>query len=349
MAIARSVRENAQRADEMIAQLSQQGQQEGEPTDGATPTLDQQADSGNDDNAAQHDQGAGEEFVQDFDGAQDQGADAPQDSGSDVEARLQQMEAELQEARKWEQRYRSLDGMIKSRDNQIESLHNLIAGMQQAQANGQQGDSGDGATQESYLTDEDTRNFGSDMVDMARRAAREEGQQMMSAMRQEIDKLRKELSGVSKTAELSVTDRFESKLDQITEGRWRDLNVDQNFIDWLKSAPARFKVFQAGVQGKDATTVGDLFNEYHRATAAQQQEQERPRQERREKLQKQVAPGKSKSVGNADARSGEKKTWTRSEIASVYANKKQYGASEFNKLEREIAAAQREGRVDYAR
>ncbi len=348
MAIARSVKENAQRADEMIAQMSQQGLQEGEPTEGATPTLDQQADSGNDDNAAQHDPGAGEEFVQDFEGAQDQGTDAPRDSGSDVEARLQQMEAELQEARKWEQRYRSLDGMIKSRDNQIESLHSLIAGMQQAQATSPQDDSG-GAAQESHLTDEDTRNFGSDMVDMARRAAREEGQQMMSAMRQEIDKLRKELSGVSKTAELGVNDRFESKLEQITGGRWRDLNVDQGFIDWLKSAPARFKVFQAGVQGKDATTVGDLFNEYHRITAAQQQEQERPRQERREKLQKQVAPGKSKSVGNTDARSGEKKTWTRSEIATVYASKKQYGASEFNKLERDIAAAQREGRVDYSR
>jgi hypothetical protein len=249
-----------------------------------------------------------------------------------------------EQAELWEQRYRSLDGMIKSRDKQIQQLHELLAGMQQTA----QQKSVSSEEDQPLLTKKDEEDFGSELVDMARRAAREEFRALKAEFMKEIEGLRKNITHVSEVTQETVQSRFEMQLDDATQKRWRTLDTDPKFIEWLRSRPARNRVFVTAVQEQDATTVADFFNEYAALADQQRQKVEEPKQSRVAQLEKQVAPGKSKSVGSPDSQAGGKKVWTRTEIAQTYANKKQYKADEFQQLERDIAAAQREGRVNYA-
>jgi hypothetical protein len=249
-----------------------------------------------------------------------------------------------EEAELWEQRYRSLDGIIKSRDRQIQQLHDLIAGMQQVS----QQKPAESTSETPILTKKDEEDFGAELVDMARRAAREEFRALKAEFNKDIDELRGTLTNVSEVTQLTVQDRFEMQLDDLTKKQWRVLDTDMKFIEWLKARPARQKTFIAGVQEQDATTVADFFNEYAALANQHREQAEEPKKTRSAELEKQIAPGKSKSVGAPDSQAGGKKTWTRTEIAQAYANKKQYKADEFQQIERDIATAQREGRVNYA-
>jgi len=272
---------------------------------------------------------------------EDQGvsvSEAPSTEGVDPTATFRE-QAEL-----WEQRYRSLDGMIKSRDRQIQQLHDLLAGMQQVSQ--QKPTEEDSAAP--ILTKKDEEDFGAELVDMARRAAREEFRNLKADIANEINELRGNLSNVAQVTQTTVQDRFESQLDDLTDKRWQSLDTDPKFIEWLKARPARQKTFIAGVQEQDATTVADFFNEYAALANQPREQAEAPKDTRKAELEKQIAPGKSKSVGSPDSQAGGKKTWTRTEIAQAYANKKQYKADEFQQMERDIAIAQREGRVNYA-
>ena len=69
-------------------------------------------------------------------------------------------------------------------------------------------------------------------------------------------------------------------------------------------------------------------------------------------LEKQVAPGKSRSTQTPSAAvTTDERIWTRSEIAQAYSDnsKGKYTPEEWAPLEREIAAAQANERVDYSK
>lgn len=248
------------------------------------------------------------------------------------------------EAQLWEQRYRSLNGMIQSRDKQIQQLHELLAGMQQTKAEKL---SEPATPNESLITKDDEDSYGADLVDMARRAGRQESLQLINDLKADLASLREHVQGVSQVTQTSVKERFENKLDEATKGKWRNIDADSGFIQWLKASNARYKVFSAGVQELDATTVAEFFNEYVKLAAPVVSEAPKPSQTRTAELERQVAPGKSKAGAAPISQAGDKKVWTRTEIAQLYQNKRRYAADEFNKLEREVAAAQREGRVDF--
>jgi hypothetical protein len=250
-----------------------------------------------------------------------------------------------EQAQLWEQRYRSLNGMIQSRDKQIQQLHELLAGMQQVSAQPQEHTASD----TSLLTKEDEDNFGSDLVGMARRAAEEAARRTEAAILQRLDALEGSIQGVRQVTQVTAQERFEAKLDKLTKGTWKQIDTDPGFIAWLEKSTARQQVFAAGVQQQDATVLAEFFNDYATLAGVQREQADKPKQDRAAQLERQVSPGKSKSVGAPDRQAGDKKQWTRSEIASTYANRKQYAADEFLRLEREIATAQREGRVDFNR
>lgn len=318
MSLAR-IKQQAEQADQMIKGLN-------EPEESA----DQQPEENQEDVTEQHTSELPES---------DQGVESEDTApvGEDVD-KLRK------EAETWEQRYRSLDGMIRARDKQIQQLHDLLAGMQQQPQQPQESSDDAGP----IITKKDEDDFGSELVDMARRAAREEFRSLKSDILKEVKELRDNLKGVNEVTQVTAQDRFEMKLDSLTDKRWRVLDTDQSFIDWLTSSTSRHKVFTTAVQGQDATTVADFFNDYAEMANQQRAQAEVPKQSRKAEIEKQVSPGKSKSVGTPSSQAGGKKVWTKTEIAQAYANKKQYKADEFQQMEREIAAAQREGRVNYA-
>lgn len=322
------IKEAAQQADDMITELARQ-KQEGAPEQ---TSANDEAEGG--DSAAGDDQGTTEEEV----GVQ-QGGGSQEGVDTAGSSEFDELKQELETER---QRYRSLQGMIRKRDEQINQLHELLSGMQQAKETTPQGEQ---AQAQALLTNEDSQNFGEDMVDMARRAARQE----MQAVQQQLDEIRQQIKGVSQTTEQFTEQSFEQQLDSLTESKWRHLDSDPLFIEWLGASRYRQAIFQQAVNQRDAPTVADTFNEYVREQTRQTEEQDAPKRERREQLRKQVAPGKSRSTSTSNQGEGEQKKWTRSEIASVYANSKQYSKEEFDRLDREIAAAQKEGRVDFSR
>ena len=252
------------------------------------------------------------------------------------------------QAHLWEQRYRSLNGMIQSRDRQIQQLHELLAAMQEQQGTATSPQK-EASTSQQYITKDDEDSYGADLVDMARRAGRQESAALVDELRREMSEMRAALQGVSQVSRVTVQERFENKLDSLTKGRWRETDANPEFIAWLQKSPARHRVFAEGVQGRDAATVAEFFNDFAQLAAVEQARIERPLQARMTRLEKQVAPGKSKAGTTQSSQAGEAKQWTRTEIAKLYANKRQYSADEFNKLERDVAAAQREGRVDFNR
>lgn len=328
------IKSDAEKADQMIAELARQSNGEenpGEPSQEAPTT---EAPAQNTDEKFGDDQGASDQGTP----AHSEPAD-PQPTSDDAE-RIRE------EAKKWEQRYKSLNGMIESRDRQIQQLHDLIAGMQQHSQQGSQPKE-EGSAPESYITDEDTKMFGSDMVDMARRAAREEGRAMLAELQKELNSFKQELQGVSKTAQKSVHETFQTKLAN-TVPNWREIDTDPEFIEWLRSTPARMQVFSQSVQQQDVQGTAYFYDEFSKLKGKQTAEAEAPKQKKRQQLETQVAPGKSKGTA-PDTQAGDKKIWTRSEIAATYSNRKGLDSGEFAKLEREIAQAQREGRVDYSK
>lgn len=245
----------------------------------------------------------------------------------------------LDESKKWEQRYRSLDGMIQARDRQIEQLHQLLASMQQAQAAPETPAKQDKAK---LVGKEDEDAFGADLVDLARRVAREESGAYVSKLESTIAELQQQLKGVAQTTAVTVQDRFENQLTAAVPN-WKAVDGDPKFIEWLQGSATRMKVFSEAARNQDVDGVAYFYSEYAGAPKT-----EKPATDPR--LAKQVAPGKSKAVAPAAKSPAEKKTWTRSEIAQFYADgKKRFSQEDYIKLERDLFAAQKEGRVDYTR
>ena len=314
------IKEEAAKADQMILELAKRAD---------SSTSDESPNGEN----AEVDQEAVQPEVDQQQTDQGVVADAATEDQNDDVSRV------LDESKKWEQRYRSLDGMIQARDRQIEQLHQLLASMQQAQAAPEAPAKQDKAK---LVGKEDEDAFGADLVDLARRVAREESGAYVAKLEGTIAELQQQLKGVAQTTAVTVQDRFENQLAAAVPN-WKAVDGDPKFIEWPQSNATRMKVFSEAARNQDVDGVAYFYKEYPGAQKTEKQAVD-PR------LAKQVAPGKSKAVAPAAANPAEKKTWTRSEIAQFYADgKKRFSQEDYVKLERDLFAAQKEGRVDYTR
>lgn len=320
------IRKDAAKADQIIEELARKGKPtdpEAQPpthedtpeeTEAAQPEVEAQPDEGVVATAATDDQ---------------------PDTGATAELR------EL--AAKWEQRYRSLDGMIQARDRQIEQLHQLLAAMQSAKVEPAKADEPK-APAKSAISKEDEEAFGADLIDLARRVARSETGELVDTLRAEIAQLKDALSGVQRTTAVSTQERFEAQLTQLSPD-WQKFDADPKFIGWLQESPSRQRVFEEAAKDMDAKGVAFFFSEFAKANGIGQP---KPKQDAR--LEKQVAPGKPRSVPTAAKDATGDKQWTRTEIAQFYSqDRRNFTPDEYNRIERDIFKAQSEGRVDYTR
>lgn len=256
------------------------------------------------------------------------------------------LEQVREESRKWEQRYRSLDGMIQARDRQIEQLTQLLSQMQQAPAKEPEPP----VQRKPKVSAEEVEQFGSDLIDVQRRVAQEEveGLQAQVAELQNLVKsMTEKLTGVESTTKATAQDTFETKLSRHFAD-WRQVDADPAFSTWLKAVDVRQRMFATAVQEQNAEDVAYFFKEY--AASLPKPSDPAPQPKPSAQLEKQIAPGRARAVPAPAQSQTDKKQWTKSEIASFYAHgRKQYPEQEYAKLERDIFAAQREGRVDFTR
>jgi hypothetical protein len=277
-----------------------------------------------------------------------QSEEIPSDDAVDNGAALAEMQKKIDAA---EQRWKVLQGMIAKKDTELDTMRELIADMNRRQPE-QEVYTQAPVAAERLITDADISEYGKEYVDFAVRAgsqgARDElsNSQLIANMEARIAHLEGSVEGVAATSANTSQNMFYNELSSLAPD-WQALNNDASFLQWLDqvdpyAGAAKKDLLQHAASNLDATRAAEFFNAYLRETQPQEPTQAKPVASRgKDKL---VAPGKTKATA---PQADEKHVWTRAEIAKLYDDKMagKITAKEFDRLERDIFAAQSEGRV----
>ena len=259
----------------------------------------------------------------------------------------------------WQQKYRSLQGMYnadvprlnaENRDlaARVSQLEGLLSTMQEP---AQQTP----AVAEKLITDDDVKEYG-DSIAVMRKAAREEVAQEIAQLRQQVGQLQGVLPQVQqvqaqqkKSGEQTFWNTIASEVPN-----WNDINNDPDFQSWLLAIDpltgiSRQTYLEDAQKNLDASRVVNFFRTWEGENGKTNTAQV-DRTAQQSQLQKQVAPGRSRN--NGVKASGQNRTYTQNDIKEFYADvrKGKYKGrdDERGRIERDIFAAQQEGRINVA-
>lgn len=250
---------------------------------------------------------------------------------------------------KWEQKYKTLKGMY---DAEVPRLH---ADLRELKA---QVDSLRKASEtkpveavkpkaaEKLVTDADVEAFGSDLIEVQRKVAREVAAEFrgeLDAMRAENDKLREQLTSTgTQVSEAS----FEQRLYRMVPD-FETVNADPKWIAWLNEvdpllrAP-RSSVAQQAFNRGDAEGVAHYVAMFKKSVAPVE-----PTADKTTELELQIQPNRSATSTPPTSQKG--KVYTNADIEKMFRKATDLGVKgrtdEAKKLEAEIDAAFMEGRV----
>ena len=259
----------------------------------------------------------------------------------------------------WQQKYRSLQGMYnadvprlnaENRDlsSRVSQLEGLLSSMQEpAQQTPVQS--------EKLITDDDVKEYG-DSIAVMRKAAREEVSQEIAQLKQQLGQLQGVLPQVQqvqaqqkKSGEQTFWSTIASEVPN-----WSDINNDPDFQSWLLAIDpltgiSRQTYLEDAQKNLDASRVVNFFRTWEGENGKTNTAQV-DRTAQQSQLQKQVAPGRSRN--NGVKTSGQNRTYTPNDIQEFYADvrKGKYKGrdDERGRIERDIFAAQQEGRINVA-
>ena len=208
----------------------------------------------------------------------------------------------------------------------------------------------------SLITPHDEQQFGTEVIDLARRVARETLAPELQSLRGENEQLRTQLQRTGKQGLFATLDERVPK--------WREINVDPSFKRWLSlpdiySGGVRQRLLDAAVAAADAPRVVAFFTGFLREAAQGQPSQPQPAPSPAEpppaarqpplSLEALAAPGRARPAPGEQPAVGDKPVYTRAQISKFYADVRRgaYAGRETEKsaIERDIFAAQTEGRV----
>lgn len=262
----------------------------------------------------------------------------------------------------WEQKYRTIDGKYKA---EVPRLHAQVRELQsqlaQVTANLETLTKRPAApaptAKTSLVTDKDVELFGSDLVDLIKRQSEDVVSGREAALVAKIESLQTEnvnlkaqVSGVTKTQEQSAQDVYLGKLTALVPD-WETINADEGFLTWLgevdsMSGLTRQAYIDNAFNAHDAARTAVIFNAWKAVAAPAVPTPAVPQP--RPDVQRQVAPGKSKSVP-LTASDADKKIWTTAEIETFYrdasAGAYRDNPTEQAKIEAEIDLAVATGRI----
>jgi hypothetical protein len=169
-----------------------------------------------------------------------------------------------------------------------------------------------------YLTEEDLRNYGTDLVDFSQRAAAHALTPQLEHMRQQNANLQQQLAREAKA-------RLDMALDAAIPD-WRIVNADARWLQWLQQVDqlngvTRQELLNRATAAGDAGRIVRFFRDFLQAAGGQAQSRT----------------------------AGDKPIYTRAQIAWFY-NQHRRGAykgreADWARQEQDLYAAQREGRV----
>lgn len=236
---------------------------------------------------------------------------------------------------KWEARYKVLHGKynaevprlhaaLKERDTEVTSLRERIEALEKQKET------------TSLVKPEEVQEFGEPLVDLIRRAAREE----VSAKDQVIEELRSELKSIKSTSAQNTEATFYEKLASAVPD-WMSINDDPEFHTWLAehdelTGYQRQELLSQAEKRKDANRVARFFDAFKKT-------QSKTQVAAASSLESQVAPVSTKTESPPPG----KKIWTRGEIADFYAKDRrgEYTGDQAAAIDKDIQLAVREGRV----
>ena len=264
-----------------------------------------------------------------------------QEQPTEVVPAEQQLEAFPSEPQKeediWEQRYKSLRGKYDAEvPRMAASNKELTSRLQSIERELEKVKTFKAVTKDPLIKPEEIQEYGEPLVDLIRRAAREE----VSAKDAEIESLKSTLerfeASTTKNAEIDFYERLRTAVPD-----WEELNRDKDFLQWLSeydelSGNQRQDSLDEAVRNNDALRASRFFNKWKDISTKQAATVSR-------NLESQIVPSSTR-VSSTPAG---KKIWNRSEIADFYmkARKGSITDKDMVAIEADIHAAQLENRI----
>lgn len=268
--------------------------------------------------------------------------------------------ADSDPAAKWEHKYNVLKGKYDKEVPRLQHQNNSL----QSQLNDMQDQLNEllsrpvqtpESRQSQHLKPEEIEDYGADMIDVVKRAAREEFEPMIGTLREENERLRQLLGGVQQQSVMNVRDRMLEQLDEAVP-KWRELNQHPEFLGWLENLDAysgerRLDMLRQAFDKNNTARVVAFFKGFLNENAAFSTSREPGSNAAPQVgLDTLVAPGRVSGDSQNRAQEGQPgRTWTQAEIQEFYrdVNRGVYrnNPTERSKLENDIFLAQRENRI----
>jgi hypothetical protein len=267
-----------------------------------------------------------------------------------------------------EQKYRTLQGMYnaevprlhsqnKELQGRLQQMEQLLSTLSKQQQSQQQ------QISERLITEKDVEDYGEDAVDMMRRVSREEYMPVMNKivqleglMQQLQTQLVPQVQQVVQKQALSTDQQFWAGLQQAVPD-WKQINSDPNFHTWLLQADPltgiqRQSMLQQAQSSYDLSRVINFFRTWMKEAGISEHGQTETagaaKNTRKTQLEQQVAPGRSRG-GSGSPTASDKRSYTPQDIEKFFTEvrKGKYKGrdEERSRIERDIFAAQNEGRI----
>ena len=250
---------------------------------------------------------------------------------------------------KWEQKYKTLKGMY---DAEVPRLHADMRDLKGQMDNLRKAaetkpvEPAKPKTAEKLVTDADVEAFGSDLIEVQRKVAREVAAEFrgeLDTMRAENEKLREQLTSTgTQVSEAS----FEQRLYRMVPD-FEAVNVDPKWIAWLNEVDPLLRAPRSSV-AQQAFNRGDAEGVAHYVSLFRQGGKPvEPTADKTNELELQIQPNRSATSTPPTSQKG--KVYTNADIEKMFRKATDLGirgqTDAAKKLEAEIDAAFMEGRV----
>jgi hypothetical protein len=238
---------------------------------------------------------------------------------------------------KWEHKFKVIEGKYKAEVPRLAAqIRELSQKVESLSAENEELKSRPLAEVQALISPEDREKYGDDLLDVIRRAAKEE----VGTKDTEIATLKKQLESITSSTVKQTEVSFYDRLGQLVPD-WPSVNDDSNFHDWLDeydelTGKRRQDLLSEAETQKDADRVARFFTKW-------KANQESSKATTNQALASQTVPD-SKPVVKPPAG---KRFFTRGEIADFYARARrgEIRSDQLVAMEAEIHAASVEGRV----
>jgi len=255
----------------------------------------------------------------------------------------------------WQQKYKSLQGMYNADVPRLSSenrnLTSRVTQLEQLLSTMEKPTVEESVQAEKLITPEDEKEYG-DSINIMRKAAREE----VAQLKQQIQQLQNVVPQVQQVQTQQKKSSEQNFWNTIANEipNWQDINNEKAFQAWLLEVDPltginRQTYLEDAQNNLDANRVVNFFKTWEGEFGVAKDAQI-DRKAQQSQLQKQVSPGKSRN--NGTKASGQTKTYTNADIKEFFSDvrKGKYKGrdDERGRIERDIFAAQQEGRITVA-